>query len=101
MQFFNVPAVLNEILREPIKQFGMRWQFSLAAEIFRCRNNSATEMHFPNAIHHDARGKRILFINEPLRQPKPVLRIIFWKRKNLFGRSRFDLFAARIVSAAF
>src|SRR5437870_3529150 len=76
----------------------MRWQLSLAAEIFRRRDKPATEVHRPDAIDRHARRERIAPVNEPARKSETIFWQVRRERKNTFRRSWLDWLAPRIVS---
>src|SRR5947208_10269024 len=101
MQRFNVPPMVHEPTRQPVEQFGMRRQPALAAKILLSRDDSAAEVHPPDAIYDDASGERIPAVNHPARQPETIARLIGRKRQEARWRVRLDGIARSVISAAF
>ena len=66
------PAEADELGGEVVEQFGMRRALAERAEVFRRRDESATEEIFPELIHRDARGERVRGIDEPAREVEAI-----------------------------
>ena len=70
----HAPAVIHELDGQPVEQLLIRWAVALASEIVRRGHDAAPEMSLPDAVHHHARGQRIVARRDPLRQRFPPAR---------------------------
>src|SRR5262245_51036446 len=50
----------------------MRWRFAARTEVARCARQTVAEMMHPGSIHQHARGQRIVFVRDSLREFKPA-----------------------------
>ena len=66
--FLNDQPRLAKLDREPVEQFGMRGKTTLEAEVVLGLDDPAAEELLPFAVDRDARGERVLFGDEPLRE---------------------------------
>src|SRR5437762_652180 len=82
MHRFDAPPFLNETSCQPVEQLQMTWQFSSQTEIARRSHQASAKVMLPNAIHHHARGQRVLRVCNSSRQFEtaiPMLkRLAFW-----------------------
>src|SRR5215468_2588402 len=58
--------------RQVIQQFGVRRRVAARAEIARRTDQTLAEMTHPDSIHQYARGQRIVFARDSLREFKPA-----------------------------
>ena len=65
-QALNVPAILNELDRQPVQQFGMTGKFSLSAKVRAGLDQSDPEELLPETIDCDSGSEGIFRINQPL-----------------------------------
>lgn len=56
VQFFDAPAIGDELGGQPVEQFRMSGRLAAGAEIAWSRDNAAAEMMLPNAVDQDACG---------------------------------------------
>ena len=66
------PAVLDEAPREEIEQLGMRRRVAGPAKIVGRAHQAVAEVMFPEAVHHDARGKWVVGTGDFLGDFKPA-----------------------------
>ena len=71
--FHRAAKIIAESHRQPVEQFGMRWQHAHASKIIRCFHEAPPEMIEPHTIGDTAPGERIAGISDPLRQSHPAL----------------------------
>ena len=71
MQLLQGPAGLHELQSEIVEQFRVSRWITTEAEIARCADQPGTEVVHPHAIYDDARGQRILGVDDRTRQFQP------------------------------
>src|SRR5262245_6775640 len=101
MNVFYAPAAFDEFYRQPVEQFGMGRALASRAEILGRRYQSLSEILLPYAVDNDARGQRIVPVNDPFRQAEPVRRSVFRERVQRGGNARADGIAGTLPVAAF
>ena len=67
---------MHELRREPVEQLRMRRRRSLRAEVLAGLDEAAAEELLPGAVDRDARGQRVLLVDEPAREAEPVRHLI-------------------------
>ena len=67
-QLLHGPAIVHELRGQPVQQFGMRRHAAAMAEIAGRRHQALPEVILPDAVDHHARGQRIVFAGDPVRQ---------------------------------
>jgi hypothetical protein len=72
----------------------------LHAEIFLRLDDAVAEVHLPEAIHGDARGQRMVRIDEPSREREAVERRILRQRRQHRRHTRLHLFGLVAIVAA-
>ena len=77
-QILQIKLGVDEVLGQPIQQFGVGRRIRFAHIIFRF-DNSATEEVLPVAVDECLREKRVLWIGHPVSQLRP--RIFFWSHR--------------------
>src|SRR5215468_5766445 len=98
---FYAPAAFDELDRQPVEQFGMGRALTSRAEVFRRRYQSSAEILLPDAIDDDARGQRVVSVDDPFRQAEPVRRRVFRERVQRGGDARADGVPGSLPIAAF
>ena len=60
--------MFDEISCQPIEQLRMTWLVAEMAKVTWSRDESLPKMPLPDTIDHDARGKAIVRLSQPLRK---------------------------------
>ena len=68
MQLFQAPPLRHELVRQPVKQFGMCWAGAELAEIARGRYEPATEVMHPDSVDGHACDQWMLATGQPARE---------------------------------
>ena len=69
----RVPATLDELGGEPVEQFGMEGEVSLATELFARAHDADAEDGLPEAVHRHAGGEGVVAMGNPMREAETVL----------------------------
>ena len=72
VQVLDPPAVLDEIDRQPVEQFGMRRGIAHHAEVARRADQAPSEVVMPDAVDDYASGQRVCRVGQPIRQDAPT-----------------------------
>ena len=73
MHGFHAPLPLDEFASQPIQQLGMGGRHSSLAEIAGRAHDALAEMMLPDAVHHDARGERVVGRGDPIGKAAPAI----------------------------
>ena len=100
VQPLQLPAVLDEVVRQPVQQFGMRRTLAHRAEVRRRADQAMTEMMKPDAVHQHTRHQRIRPCRQPSRIGQPSSagrkrRVFLWQDGLLSGRHEHAQAAGR------
>ena len=60
MESLGAPVLTNQLHRQTIEQFWMRWQVSCFAEVAKAFDDSLAEVVLPKAVHKHPRRQRLL-----------------------------------------
>ena len=71
VQRLHGPALLDELLREPVEQRRVRGPLAERAEVARGAHEAGAEVMLPEAVHHHARGERVLRVRDGAGQFEP------------------------------
>ena len=93
----DVPAVLDELYRQPVEQLRMTGRFALGAKILGRLHDPGTEKLLPVTIDRHARSQRVLRIHQPAGQPQAVERQVGVHRRQHAGRPSAELLSPLIV----
>ena len=63
LQCLDVPSAGDEFGGQPIEEFGMRRQFTLAAEVFAGLNQTCSKAALPEPVHRDPSREGIGWID--------------------------------------
>src|SRR5262249_56010909 len=89
----HVPAGTDELRRQPVEQFGVDGRLALRAEIFDGFDNAVAEIHLPETIDRDARGQRMIRVDQPFCQRQTVDLLVFLQRRENGGGPPRPLFS--------
>ena len=109
-----IPARMNEVRGKFVDQFGMRWCRTALAEVVGRRDDPASEIFAPNAVHMDPRDERrrtSLRSQQPVREPEPAAgggRVVWHGVRAIFmpgisqyrERSRLNVGFTQVIQAA-
>ena len=68
MHRLETPALVDELPGQPVEQLGVRRAATEFSKITRRLDDAATEVAVPQAVHHHARGERVIRAGNPLGQ---------------------------------
>ena len=98
---FMIPVQSDELGRQPVEQFGVAGPVALRAEVFAGLDDADAEEHLPQAVDGDARGQRVVGLDQPLGQSEAVHRVaVGAAARKRRGTPAVDLFARLVVLAA-
>ena len=63
-------------VRQVVEQLGMRGPFAELAEVARRAHDAVAEMMLPDAVHHHARGERIVRVGDRFGQFQPAASVV-------------------------
>ena len=69
----RVPATLDELGGEPVEQFGVEGEVSLATELFARAHDAYAKDGLPEAVHRHAGGEGVVAMGNPMREAETVL----------------------------
>ena len=69
----HIPAVLDELHRQPVEQFGVHRQLALRAEVRAGFYEAHAEELLPNAVDRHARGERVLAVHQPIGEIETIV----------------------------
>ena len=96
----RIPAAGDELAREPVEQLRMDGQVALAAELLARTHDAHAEDRFPETVHRDARGERVVAADDPAGETETILRISIIPARQVRRHAFVDLVAEGLPVAA-